>query len=128
MSVLPENKIIINAKTAKELGLKNDDLVKIVSPANPEGIWDLKNGEVIPVQGKIHIKQGIRPGVVSVSWYYGHWAYGGNDVVVDGELIKGEKLRRGGLCPNSVMENVSLENLIGGSASYYDSKVNLVKL
>jgi anaerobic selenocysteine-containing dehydrogenase len=134
MSVLPENKIIINAKTAKELGLKNDDLAKIVSPTNPDGIWDLKNGEIIPVQGKVHVKQGIRPGVIAVSWHYGHWAYGGNDVVVDGELIKGEKFRRGGLCPNSVMEvdpvlkNVTLQDVIGGSASYYDSKVNLVKL
>ena len=97
-------------------------------------VWDLKNGDKIPVAGKLLVKQGMRPGVIAVSWHYGHWAYGSNDVISDGELIKGEKERSSGLCPNSVMcvdpvlKNTGLEDVIGGSASYYDSKVSLIKL
>ncbi len=130
----PENHIIINAVTAAEYGVKNGDLAKLVSSGNKEGIWDLKNGEVKPVAGKVKVIQGLRPGVVSVSWSYGHWAYGSNDVEIDGQTIPGDARRKKGLCPNAVMhvdpvlKNVALEDMIGGSASYYDSKVNLVKL
>ncbi|RMG83309.1 MAG: molybdopterin oxidoreductase, partial [Bacteroidetes bacterium] len=133
-SITPENKIIINAQTAKELGVEDGDEVKLVSATNKEGIWDLKNGTKIPVKGKVEVRQGMRPGVVAVSWSYGHWAYGAQDVVIDGEVVKGEERRSRGLCPNSVMEtdpvlkNVTLEDVIGGSASFYDSKVNLVKV
>jgi anaerobic selenocysteine-containing dehydrogenase len=133
-AIEPENSIIINAETAKEYGLRNGDMVKVVASGNPEGVWDLKNGRKKPVAGKVKVVQGLRPGVVSISWSYGHWAYGSNDVHIDGELIPGEKKRAAGLCPNAVMhvdpilKNVSLEDLIGGSASYYDSKVNLIKL
>ena len=104
------------------------------SARNINGIWDLRNGNVLPVAGKIKVVEGLRPGVVSVSWSYGHWAYGSNTVTIDGNKVEGDKRRKAGLCPNAVMhvdpvlKNVSLEDLIGGSASYYDSKVNLVKL
>ncbi len=133
-SVLPENRIIINAQTAEDLGLEDGDEVRIVSASNKEGLWDLKNGMKKDVSGKVLVKQGMRPGVVAVSWHYGHWAYGSNDVTIDGELVKGEKHRAAGLCPNAVMavdpvlKNTGLEDLIGGSASYYDSKVSLIKL
>ncbi|HED08886.1 MAG TPA: twin-arginine translocation signal domain-containing protein [Ignavibacteria bacterium] len=133
-SVLPENRVIINAKTAKELNLEDGDKVKLISATNKQGVWDLKNGEKIPVAGKLLVKQGMRPGVIAVSWHYGHWAYGSNDVNIDGELIKGEEHRSSGLCPNSVMhidpvlKNTGLEDVIGGSSSYYDSKVSLIKL
>ena len=130
----PENYIIINSITAKEHGLNDGDTAKLVSSTNINGIWDLRNGNVLPVAGKIKVVEGLRPGVVSVSWSYGHWAYGSNTVTIDGNKVEGDKRRKAGLCPNAVMhvdpvlKNVSLEDLIGGSASYYDSKVNLVKL
>ncbi len=130
----PENHIIINAETAKKFGVKDGDMAKLVSPTNPEGVWDLKNGVKKPVAGKVKVVQGIRPGVVAVSWSYGHWAYGSSDALIDGEVVPGDDRRKKGLCPNAVMhvdpvlKNVALEDLIGGSASYYDSKVNLVKL
>jgi len=56
------------------------------------------------------------------------------EATIDGQKILGEKSRRAGLCPNAVMnvdpvlKNVTLEDLIGGSASYYDSFVNLIKV
>ena len=76
----------------------------------------------------------MRPGVIAASWHYGRQAYGSNDVIIDGELIKGEKERSSGLCPNSVMcvepalKNTGLEDVIVGPGSYYDSKVSLIKL
>jgi anaerobic selenocysteine-containing dehydrogenase len=133
-ATIPENYILLNAQTAKELGIQESDRVRIISPTNPDGVWDLKNGEKIPVEGKVKIVQGMRPGVVAVSWHYGHWAYGSNDIYINGQLVPGEKSRRRGLCPNSVMlvdpvlKNVTLEDLIGGSASFMDSRVKLVKV
>jgi len=130
----PENHIIINEKTAKELNLNEGDMAKLVSPTNPEGVWDLKNGEKKPVAGKIKVLQGIRPGIVAVSWSYGHWAYGSADTQINGTVVPGDERRKKGLCPNAVMlvdpvlKNVTLEDLIGGSASYYDSRVKIVKM
>ena len=78
------------------------------------------------------VVQGMRPGVVAVSWHYGHWAYGANDVEINGQPVPGDKRRRKGLCTNAVlrtdskMNNVCLEDLIGGSSSFYDTKVKLV--
>jgi tetrathionate reductase subunit A len=42
--VLPENPVLMNASDAASLGLKDGDLVKIVSASNPNGVWDLQNG------------------------------------------------------------------------------------
>ncbi len=133
-AVLPENQILINVSTALELGLKDGDRVRVISPTNREGVWDLKNGQMVPVEGRVKVIHGMRPGVIAISWHFGHWAYGANDVVIDGKHVPGDRTRRKGLCPNAVMQvdpvlkNVCLEDLIGGSASYYDSRVKLVKV
>ena len=133
-ATLKENYVLMNAQTAKELGLKEYDVVRLISPTNLEGIWDLKNGEKIPVQGKVKLVQGLRPGVVAVSWHYGHWAYGAQDSEIDGTFVPGDPARKTGLCPNSVMlvdptlKNVTLQDVIGGSASYYDTRVKVVKV
>ncbi len=132
--ILPENPIIINTETAKKLGLKEGDKVRIVSATNPDGVWDLKNGKKIYMEGKVHITECIRPGVVAVSWHFGHWAYGASDFEIDGKIIKGDPRRSKGLCPNAAMridptlKNMCLTDLIGGSSSFYDTKVKLVKV
>lgn len=132
-ATLPENRILINSRTARELNLRDGEKVRLISGSNSEGIWDLRNGRIIPVEGKLQVMEGMRPGVVAVSWHFGHWAYGSADTVIDGTTIPGEKDRARGLCPNAVMtvdpvlKNVTLQDLIGGSASYYDSRVKLVR-
>lgn len=131
--VLPENFVLINPADAARLGLSDGDRVKLVSRTNPQGVWDLQNGQQIPMVGKVKVVLGIRPGVVAVSWHYGHWAYGANDVVIDGVAINGDPRRATGLCPNAAMrvdeqlKNVCLTDPIGGSASFYDTRVNLVR-
>ncbi|RMF59705.1 MAG: molybdopterin oxidoreductase, partial [Calditrichaeota bacterium] len=131
-STLPENQILINAQTARELGLKDGDRARVISATNQDGIWDLRNGKTIPVEGTVKVLQGMRPGVVAISWHFGHWAYGASDVEIDGTRVAGDARRARGLCPNAVMQvdpvlkNVTLQDLIGGSASYYDTHVKLI--
>ncbi|KAA0258164.1 molybdopterin oxidoreductase [Deferribacter autotrophicus] len=130
---LDENFIWMNSKDADRLGLSDGDTAKIVSPTNPDGVWDLKNGMKIKMIGKVKVSEAIKPGTVAVSWHYGHWAYGSHDVVVDGKVIKGDKRRATGLCPNAamlvdpVLKNMCLTDKIGGSASFYDTHVKVVK-
>ncbi|RME58811.1 MAG: twin-arginine translocation signal domain-containing protein [Candidatus Dadabacteria bacterium] len=127
-----ENYVIINKKTAEELGLKDGQRVRVISATNNQGVWDLKNGRVIPVEGTLRCVQGMRPGVVAVSWHFGHWAYGSSDIIINGQRIKGDSRRGRGLCTNAVLwldpalGNTTLSDLIGGSASFYDTRVNVV--
>ena len=122
MEILPENFVDLNADDANKLGIKNGDLVRIVSATN-------QKGEV----GKARLLQGIRPGVVAVSGHYGHWALGAQDTVIDGKTIKGDKMRQGGINPNPVMRldtsigNVCLEDPVGGSASFNDTQIKVLK-
>ncbi|MBI4635666.1 MAG: molybdopterin-dependent oxidoreductase, partial [Candidatus Rokubacteria bacterium] len=133
LHVLPENSVVLNEADASRLGLKDGQTVKIVSASNPEGVWDLGNGAKRPMAGKLKAIQGIRPGVVAFSLGHGHWAYGSSDVRVDGTLIKGDPRRGKGLHGNAAMRvdpvlgNTCLEDLTGGSAVFYDTRVKLVK-
>ncbi len=134
VALLPENHVVMNAADVKRLGLKDGDEVRLVSATNPEGVWELQNGNLRPVAGKVKALQGVRPGVVAVSWHYGHWAYGAQDMVVDGVTVKGDERRGTGICPNAVMRvddaigDGCLSDPIGGSASFYDTMVNVQKV
>lgn len=133
-ALLPENTIIINQRDATRLGLNASDQVKIVSASNPEGVWDLKNGQKWPMVGKIKVVQGIRPGVIAFSLGHGHFAYGGVDVVVDGQMIRGDRRRVRGIHANAAMrvdpylKNTCLVDPVGGSAVFYDTRIKLVKI
>jgi tetrathionate reductase subunit A len=134
IALQPENKIWINSQDAVRLGLKPDQRVRMVSQVNAEGKLHLMDGDkrVLDMIARVEVKEGIRPGTVAASWHYGHWAYGSNDVVVDGQLIKGDKRRAAGICPNHVMQidpvlkDVGVTDPIGGSASFSSTMVNLL--
>ncbi len=132
LGVAKENYVLMNKMDADRLGLKEGDRVKIVSPTNPDGVWNIPNHGTLPVAGKLKVIQGIRPGTVAASWSFGHWAYGASDFIIDGKTIQGDPRRATGLCPNAamyedpVLKNVSLTDPIGGSASFYDTPVNVV--
>ncbi len=133
ISILPENPVLINSVDARKHGFRTGDIVRLVS-ASSTGIIDLGNNQQDEVEGKVKVIEGIRPGVVAVSWHYGHWAYGSRSVEVDGQMIKGDKRRGTGLCPNPAMRldpalgNVCLTDPIGGSASFFDTRVRLEKV
>jgi len=134
MGVVPTNYVMMNASDAASLGIRDGDTVKLVSRTNPNGMLDLGNGQPEPIQGKVKLTQTVRPGVIMVSWSYGHWAYGARDVTIDNQVVKGDPRRTVGLCSNPVLlldegtKTTCLTDPIGGSASFYDTKVKVVKV
>jgi tetrathionate reductase subunit A len=129
-----ENFIIISKRDGERLGIGDGDRVKLVSASNPDGVWPIGNGHDREIAAKAKCIEGVRPGVVAVSWHFGHWAYGSSDVEIDGDTIKGDDRRSKGVCPNAAMDldegmkTTPLTDPIGGSSSFYDTKVNLIKV
>lgn len=133
LSVLPENFVLMNASDAAERGFKDGDRVRIISPSNPDGVWDLGNGDTKPIEGKVKTTQGMRPGVIGFSLGFGHWAYGGVDISIDGHTIPGDARRGKGIHANAAMRvdpilgNTTLIDPVGGSAVFYDTQVKVVR-
>ena len=133
LALLPENFVLMYAGDAKARGFENDDLVRITSASNPEGVWDLANGTTIPMVGKVRTTEGIRPGVIGFSLGFGHWSYGGVDFTVNDSVIEGDSRRIRGIHANAAMRvdpylgNTTLVDPVGGSAVFYDTKVKLVR-
>ena len=131
LNVQPENFIAVPKEDAQRLGLRDGQMVKVVSKSNPEGVWDLGNGLKKPMIGKVKVVAGLRPGNVAFSLGYGHWVYGATDLVINGQVIKGDPRRATGIHANAAMrvdpllKDVTLSDLTGGSAVFYDSKVRL---
>jgi len=84
--------------------------------------------------GKIKVIQGIRPGIIAFSLGHSHWANSSSDVRIDNILVKGDKRRVTGVHANAAMrlddylKNTCLLDPVGGSVSFYDTKVKLVKV
>lgn len=134
LGVVPEGYLLINASDARDLGIQDGDMVKVSSASNKEGVYDLKNGTKIPIAGKAKVVQGLRPGVVAFPLGFGHWASGAYDITIDGHTIKGDPRRavplhaNGAMRIDPVLGNVTLSDLAGGSAVFYDSKVKVEKV
>jgi anaerobic selenocysteine-containing dehydrogenase len=129
---LPENAILLNARDAKRLGLKSGQRVRVVSATNPEGVWDLGNGNKKPMIGKVAVIEGIRPGVITFTLGHGVWGAGATAMVVDGTTLEATPERQGGVHANAAMwidphlENTCFIDKVGGSVSFYDTRVKLV--
>lgn len=135
LPIMPENGILINPKDAAKLGISKDDKVRVVSATNTEGKWNFKNGKTKDIVGKAILTETMRPGVVSFVLGFGHWATGSEDFEVDGETIKGDPRRAKGLHANAAMwtdsslrNNTCMIDPVGGSVSFYDTMVKLVKV
>jgi anaerobic selenocysteine-containing dehydrogenase len=124
----------MNKRDADRRGLKDGDRIRISSASNPDGVWDFKNGRSKPIVGRVKVVQGLRPGVIAYSLGHGHWAYGAGDVVIDGQVVKGDPRRGTGVHANAalrvdpVIKNTCLSDLTGGSAVFYDTQVKVVKV
>jgi anaerobic selenocysteine-containing dehydrogenase len=83
--------------------------------------------------GKVKVIEGMRPGTVAFCLGFGHWAMGASDVVVDGQRIKGDPRRATGVHANAAMrlddylKNTCMLDPVGGSVSFYDTQVRLLK-
>jgi anaerobic selenocysteine-containing dehydrogenase len=131
---LPENGIVIHTSDAKRLGLKSGDKVRVVSATNPKGEWDLLNGKKKPMIGTVKVTETIRPGVITFTLGHGHWATGASDVTIDGKTVKGDPRRAAGIHANAAMwvdphlKNTCMIDKVGGSVSFYDTMVKLIKV
>ena len=134
LSLMPENFVLINQVDADRLGIKNEDEVRVSSASNPTGVWDLKDGTKQEMIGRAKVTQGIRPGVVAFPLGWGHFASGARDITIDGKKVEGDDRRARGIHANAAMRvdpalgNVTLTDLVGGSAVFYDSKVKIEKV
>jgi anaerobic selenocysteine-containing dehydrogenase len=134
LAITPENHVIINTIDAKKLGLKPGDSVKVASATNKDGIWDFKNGTKKPIIGKVMITETIKPGVISFTLGHGQWAAGASDVTIDSKVVKGDPRRATGVHANAAMwtdphlKNTCMLDPVGGSVSFYDTKVKLIKV
>ena len=134
MAIMPENFVNLNEIDAKRLGLVDGDTVRVESPGF-NGSFELGAGQApSKMEGKLHVFQGLRPGVVSISFHYGHWAYGSRDMEIDGQRISGEPARGKGLAPNAAMavdgylKDVCLTDPIAGDSAFTGTRVKLVKI
>jgi hypothetical protein len=93
----------------------------------------LRNGRRIPIVGKVKLVEGILPGVVSFGLGFGHWAVGAGAVTIDGSRIPADPRRATGVHANAAMRvddyflNTCMVDLVGGSVSFYDTRVKVVK-
>lgn len=128
----PENYIELNAGDAAALGVENYDRVRLTSASDPTG-----------VEGRVWITQGLRPGVVAVSHHFGHWAQSAAPFSIDDVPQPTAPSRSLGLTANPSMRTdpqfgpggslwtqaaVTLQDKIGGSCSFNDTRVNVQKI
>jgi tetrathionate reductase subunit A len=134
LAIKPENEILINRITADELGLRDGDRVKLSSLTNPSGEWDLGEMGRVPVAGRLKVIEGVRPGLVTFCLGFGQWGNGARDMVIDGQVIRGDERRGRGIHANAVMGvdphlgNTCLTDPVGASAVFYDTSVRLEKV
>lgn len=123
MLIIPENPVEISASDAASLGVETGDRVRVSSPSNRGGI-----------EGKARVTQGLKPGVVAISHHYGHWEQHSRPHVIDGVATGHDSSRGAGIQPTQIMRtdrqypNVSLQEKIGGSCSFYDTWVRVEKV
>lgn len=122
MMLQPENFLDMNASDGRSLGLENGDMVRITGPSG--GM----------TEGRVKLTQGMKPGVVAVANSYGHWELSSRPYIVDGEAMPSDVTRGAGIHANTPMRleprlgDVCMQDKVGGSASFYDTRVRIEKV
>jgi anaerobic selenocysteine-containing dehydrogenase len=133
-AVEPTNHVQVAAADARRLGLEDGDTVRITSRSNPEGSFEVAGGRTVTLDGDVKVLEGLMPGVIAFALGYGHWAYGSNEIVIDGDTVPADARRRNGIHANAAMRtdtanpNTCLRDLVGGSAVFYDTRVKIEKV
>jgi anaerobic selenocysteine-containing dehydrogenase len=123
MSVQAENFMEMNPEDAAARKLRTGDRARLVSASAPEGVL-----------GRVRVTGTVVPGVVAVSHHFGHWEMSSRAHRVNGRAIAADVSRGTGINANLVMRadpvlpNVTLQDRVGGSASFYDTRVEVIKL
>jgi anaerobic selenocysteine-containing dehydrogenase len=123
VSIQAENFVEMNAADAQALGIRTGDEVRLISPSVPDGII-----------GRAKTTQTVCPGVVAVSHHFGHREMSSRPFQVNGTDSEHDPSRGKGIQANSIMRldprlgNVTLQDKIGASASFSDTRVRVVKV
>lgn len=131
--IMPENSILIHPDDAAKQGLATGDEVIVTSATNTKGEMQSGDGKGRLMAGRVCLTQTVRPGVVSFALGFGHWATGSADIEVNGQVIKGDPRRDTGIHANAAMwidpalKNTCFLDPLGGSVSFYDTHIKLVK-
>jgi len=121
--IMHSNPAWLNPRTAKKLGVKTGDLVRVESPV----------GYMVT---KAYVTEGIHPKTVAISTACGHWGYGrlaqlklrekaGEFGAADDPDLKNVWWDDKGVHPNAIIPVVA--DPIGGSQGWYDTVVKVTK-
>jgi len=123
MSIQSENFVEMNSVDAKARKLRTGDEVRITSASLPAGLV-----------GRVQVTETLRPDVVAIAHSFGHWEMSSKSHTVDGVASDSDPSRAKGIAANPLMradplmQNVTLQDKVGGSASYSDTRVQITKL
>ena len=123
VSVLPENFVEMNRVDAESRGIRTGDSVSVVSASLPGG-----------AVGRAYVSETIRPGVIAIAHSFGHWEMSSRTHTVGGVEVGGDPARAVGIAANPIMRadpnqtNVALQDKVGGSASFFGTRVQVAKV
>ncbi len=122
-SIQPGNFVEMNSVDAAARGVRTGDEVRLASRTIPNGIV-----------GHARVTETVMPGVVAVSHHFGHWAMSSRPYKVNGADTAYDASRGAGIQSTVIMQldpylgNVTLQDKIGGSASFYDTQVQVARV
>jgi anaerobic selenocysteine-containing dehydrogenase len=123
VSIQAENFVEMNPVDAASRNLRTGDRAKLFSASAPAGI-----------EGLVQVTNTVAPGVVAVAHHFGHWEMSSRAHRINGTDTAYDVSRGLGLNANQVMRadpalpNVTLQDKLGGSASAYDTRVQVRKI
>ncbi len=123
VAIQPENFVEISAQDAAARDIHTGDFVRLRTPNYPQGVI-----------GLALVTQRLTPGVVAVSHHFGHWEMSSRPHIVDGLQTAFDVTRAAGITVTPMLRtdpylgNVTLQDKVGGSASFYDTCVEVEKI
>ncbi len=123
VSIQPENFVEMNSSDAAALSIRTGDEVLVTSASHSEGSV-----------GRAYVTETIRPGVVAIAHSFGHWQMSSKAHKVNGADADFDGTRAAGIAANPIMRadpvksNVSLQDKIGGSAAFFNTRVRVTKV
>lgn len=123
VSIRPDNFVEINSADAGARGIRTGDLVRLTSASFGEGLV-----------GLARVTETVRPGVIAVAHHFGHWEMSSRAFQVNGQVTPHDPSRGAGLQSTILMRadptlpNVTLQDKVGGSASFFDTRVQVAKV
>ena len=123
VSLQPENFVEMNRADAEARGIRTGDEVIVTSASQPQGSV-----------GRALLTETIRPGVVAIAHSFGHWQMSSKSYNVNGANTEADPARGVGIAANPIMRtdphksNVALQDKIGGSASFFNTRVEVARV